>query len=202
MAIAVTAAIAFAGCGDDSSSSAGGSTNSTGPTNGGTAASSTDAPTSTAKGGTASTSSGLAPGAGFIQIGDLRHELKIELCASVLGSISGRAVGVSEPDKVKVVFNISPENWKTAGATFKEPGSIQYSEALANSWTTGQKRYIDDYKLPAGIDPSTIAISSYDIADDAKSVTGTATFYDLNALVYATPVAPKTGSFAFACPPS
>ena len=100
-----------------------------------------------------------------------------------------------------MVFNIAPEDWaESAGSD--EAGSIQYSESLAVSWTTGQHRYIDDYQLPADVDPSSIAITSYDIADDGQSVTGEATFYDLNALVYETPVPPEAGTFAFACPSS
>jgi hypothetical protein len=216
----VAAALVFGGCGDDGGTSSsdtsdpadtpadtGGDTTSGDSTDGvddSTADDDADADSGTDDGDTVSDAgSDVAAGMGFIQIGDLRHDLTVELCANIFDAVNGRAVGTGDAEAVKVVFNLSPEDWQDRGDNFgyEDAGSIQYIESQTPSWSTGLN-YIGDYEIPADVDVTTLGISSYDISDDGQSVSGEATFYDLNALVYATPVAPETGSFAFACPAS
>jgi hypothetical protein len=203
-AVVVATALVFAGCGDDGDESS--SDTADAPTDTGADTATGDSSDEAgADDGEAATDPGIdaAAGTGFIQIGDMRHELTIELCANLFGAVNGRAIGADDPQAVKVVFNISPEDWQEQGDSsgFDDAGSVQFIESQTPSWSTGLN-YIGDYEIPADVDASTLGISSFDISDDGQSVSGDATFYDLDALVYATPVAPETGSFAFACPPS
>ncbi len=164
----------------------------------------TDAPTATdaPAGGGDSGSSGGAAGTGFIQIGDLRHDLTISRCIAAFGAIGGAAESVTEPENVEVNFSFSPDDWQQRPASegWDENGSVTLrSEDPYLQWETGPSE-LEFYNLPAGLDPATIDITRFDIADSGRSVQGEAVFVEIAVLFTGAEPVPTPGTFAFTCP--
>jgi hypothetical protein len=158
----------------------------------------TDAPS----GGGDSGSAGGAAGTGFIQIGDVRHDLTVGRCINLFGAIGGDAASVTEPDNVEVSFDFSPDDWQERPASegWEENGSVTLrSEEPYLQWETGPS-LIELFNLPAGLDPAAIDITSFDIDDSGRSVQGEAIFIEVTALLTGAEVVPTPGTFAFSCP--
>ena len=149
---------------------------------------------STAGGGT---------GTGKIEIGDIRHDLKIDGCVTLAGAISGRAVSVTEPDNVDVNFSFSPENWseRDDAADWAENGTVRLDrEDPYEQWQSGASVF-EGFNLPSGVEATDFTVTSYDVSDDGQSVTGEARFVELNAMLAGTVAEATVGTFAFSCPP-
>jgi hypothetical protein len=140
------------------------------------------------------------PGTGFIQIGELRHDLTVQRRMAMFGAVSGKAVSVTEPGNVSVNFEFSPVGWRERDASegWEEAGSVSVdSEDPYNQWMTGQS-LVRDYNL-VGMDAATFDITSLDAADNGRSVRGQAVFLEYRALLSGVPE-PVPGTFQFSCP--
>jgi hypothetical protein len=164
----------------------------------------TDAPPATdAPAGGGGAGAGFAPaGTGFIEIGDLRHELTVTGCVNLFGAIGGNAESVTEPDNVEVNFDFSPEDWQERAASegWEENGAITLrSEEPYLQWETGVSA-LELYNLPAGTDAAALDITSFDIDDAGQSVQGEAVFLDIVTIITGGAAEPTPGTFAFSCP--
>lgn len=140
-------------------------------------------------------------GSGYIELGDVRHELTVTSCMSMFGALGGVAEGVEDPENVEVTFDFSPEDWQERDASegWETAGGITVrSEEPYEQWETGQDN-VFGFNLPAGVDGSEIDVTAIDIDAEAQTVRGEATFIDLMA-VMAGEAEPVAGSFAFSCP--
>jgi hypothetical protein len=164
----------------------------------------TDAPvvTEAPAGGGDAGSGSAAAGSGFIEIGDLRHDLTVTRCIQLFGAIGGSAESVTEPDNVEVTFDFSPDDWRERPASegWEENGSITLrSEEPYLQWETGPS-LLELYNLPAGIEAAAIDITTFDIDDTGSSVQGEAVFLEIVSIITGAAAEPTTGTFAFSCP--
>lgn len=152
--------------------------------------------------GGASESAG-GTGTGFVQIGDERFEFTIEDCIAMFGAVAGSGVGVDDPENLEVSFDFSPDDWQDRPASegWESNGAITVrSEEPYLQWETGGEVLAGVFNLPAGIDAADLDITSYDIDEGSSTVTGEATFLELNAVMTGGGE-PTDGSFELSCPP-
>jgi len=138
---------------------------------------------------------------GFIQIGDVRHELTVQRCLSMFGALSANAVSVTEPDNLSAHFEFSPADWRQRNASegWEEAGTITVrSDDPYNQWETGLSA-VSGYNL-GGLDPTSIDITSLEITPGGRGARGEARFVEMRALMGGN-AAPIPGSFEFNCPP-
>ena len=140
-------------------------------------------------------------GSGYIELGDVRHELTVTSCLEMFGALGGVAESVEDPENIEVTFDFSPEDWQERDASegWETAGGVTVrSEEPYQQWETGQDN-IFGFNLPDGVDASELDVTAIDIDADAQTVSGEATFIDLMA-VMAGDAEPVAGSFAFSCP--
>lgn len=185
-----------AACGGETAPTASTEGTSMAPSTAGTVDPATPATAADAPAGTDAAAGG-GTGLGFVEVGDLRHDLTITECHNRYGVLAGTAVSLSDPDNVQVQFAVSPENWQEAG--LDEAGTINFIAPPAQ-WVTGQSKFAG-YTMPDGVDVASLGITSFEVSDDGQSVMGEATFFEFGQLLGGTPVEPVQGSFEFSCPP-
>lgn len=142
-------------------------------------------------------------GTGYIELGDVRHELTVTSCLEMFGALGGVAESVEDPENIEVTFDFSPEDWQERDASegWETAGGVTVrSEEPYQQWETGQDN-IFGFNLPDGVDASELDVTAIAIDADAQTVSGEATFIDMMA-VMAGDAEPVAGSFAFSCPAS
>lgn len=140
-------------------------------------------------------------GTGFIQIGDLRHELTVRRCMTMAGALGGQATGTDQTDNIRVNFDFSPQDWKRRPASegWDETGSVTLrSEEPYLQWSSGPSA-VDGFNLQ-GIDPTSLDITALEISADGRSARGKARFLDVQRLMRGEANV-VDGSFEFVCPP-
>jgi len=140
-------------------------------------------------------------GVGFIQIGNMRHELTVQRCLSMFGALSANAVSVTEPDNLSAHFEFSPADWRQRDASegWEEAGTITVrSDNPYNQWESGLSA-VSGYNL-GSLDPTSIDITSLEITPGGRGARGEARFVEMRALMGGNAV-PTTGLFEFNCPP-
>ncbi|MCO8126074.1 hypothetical protein NHL50_02505 [Acidimicrobiia bacterium EGI L10123] len=140
-------------------------------------------------------------GSGYIELGDVRHELTVTSCLEMFGALGGVAEGTEDPENIEVTFDFPPEDWQERDASegWETAGGVTVrSEEPYQQWETGQDN-IFGFNLPDGVDASELDVTAIDIDADAQTVSGEAIFIDLMA-VMAGDAEPVAGSFAFSCP--
>lgn len=140
-------------------------------------------------------------GKGFIQIGDLRHELTVKRCITMAGALGGQATSSDQPDNVSVSFDFSPQDWKLRPASegWEETGSVTLrSKEPYLQWSSGPSGF-DGFNLQ-GIDPATLDITALEISADGRSARGQARFLDVQGLMRGEANV-VDGNFEFSCPP-
>ncbi len=157
---------------------------------------------STAQGGT---------GTGFIQVGDLRYDLKVSRCTTILGMISGEAESVTEPENVTVNFEAIPNDWSDSKSIDMVGHTGYVALSIENPWKrwkTGQLAS-EGLNLPPGVSTADLVVTDRDLSADGQDFTGKATFLETNLRSPST--APRvaeddtpaeSGSFSFSCPPA
>jgi len=146
------------------------------------------------------TTEGFA-GMGFIQIGDVRHELTVQRCLSMFGALSANAVSVTEPDNLSAHFEFAPADWRQRDASegWEEAGTITVrSDDPYNQWESGLSA-VSGYNL-GDLDAKSIDITSLEITPGGRGARGEARFVEMRALMGGNAV-PTTGLFEFNCPP-
>jgi hypothetical protein len=140
-------------------------------------------------------------GSGYIELGDVRHELTVTSCMSMFGALGGVAESTEDPENVEVTFDFAPEDWQERDASegWETAGGVTVrSEEPYQQWETGQDNLFG-INLPDGVEASELDVTAIDIDADAQTVSGEATFIDLMAAM-AGDAEPVAGSFAFSCP--
>lgn len=164
----------------------------------GTASSDGDAPAATVDDGAAAG----AAGTGFVEIDGTRFDVTVIDCIDLAGALGGRFEGVDEPDNVRGDFSFSPDDWESRDASegWEEPGSVTLRvEDPYLQWETGAS-LVEGYNLPGGVSADEIVVSSFDIDEQALSVQGNATFFEVNSLFAGSATEPAAGTFEFNCP--
>lgn len=140
-------------------------------------------------------------GKGFIQIGELRHDLTVKRCMTMAGALGGQAAGSDQPDNISVSFDFSPQGWKQRPASegWEETGSVTLrSKEPYLQWSSGPST-VDGFNLK-GIDPATLDITALEISTDGRSARGQARFLDVEGLMRGEANV-VDGRFEFSCPP-
>ncbi len=141
-------------------------------------------------------------GTGFVEIDSTQFDLTVVDCIDLAGALGGRFEGVDEPDNVRGDFSFSPDDWESRDASegWEEPGTITVRvEDPYLQWETGAS-LVEGYNLPDGVTADEIVVSSFDIDEQARSVEGTATFFEVNSLFAGSATEPSAGTFEFNCP--
>jgi hypothetical protein len=164
-----------------------------------TASSDGDAPAATVDDGAAAAG---AAGTGIVEIDGTRFDVTVIDCIDLAGALGGRFEGVDEPDNVRGDFSFSPDDWESRDASegWEEPGSVTLRvEDPYLQWETGAS-LVEGYNLPDGVSADEIVVSSFDIDEQALSVRGKATFFEVNSLFAGSATEPAYGTFEFNCP--
>ncbi len=139
-------------------------------------------------------------GKGMIEVGDLRYELTVTRCTPMMGTISGVAESVTEPDNVEVYFELPPNDWSDSESieALDHAGMIKLSiENPYTRWATGHSD-IAVMNLPSGLDAAGIVLTERDVAEDLQNMQGKGTFVE----VFGTTDEHRIGTFTFSCPPA
>lgn len=147
----------------------------------------------------------------MIQVGELRHELKVTRCTSMAGAMGGEAESVTEPDNVEVSFELPPDDWadsKTIGL-LGHSGLIRVSiEDAYLEWVTSPQN-AEELNLPDGVNASDVAVTDFVVSDDGQTMEGKATFIEVrkrspksNPGIPEDATPAETGTFSFSCPPA
>ena len=153
--------------------------------------------------GGAGDAGGAAPGTGTVTVGDQSYDLEVDSCFTFAGALGASAIGADQPDNVIFDVSLSPDDWRDRPANegWTSNGSVVVEiQEPYRQWESGGDA-LEFFAFPDGFGPEDFVITSYDISDDGRSAVGEATFLDLEALLFGTPIEPTPGSFSITCPP-